>query len=310
MISHKRVEYVEVKKYKEIINPVYIKNKYAVFSTYKYDYIFRDNNPIFCAGIVKDFAKNVFNLNKNDIVGYISHEKNNDIVISSNLVVKFHKIDPNNYYIIPYASYVMNILRNINPKLGDKIVLIGLNIYSLLLFELIKLSGATVYLMNYENYTGFYKLNEIQKQNIYKLGSIQSPKRHFNKILLFERLELSLFEEVNNYLKNFNTKTLYLIGENPNLDDNLLTGKKLIFIDEFDKGFSDPSYKLGVKYPHAYIRWDFKRNLEYFVSLIETKKINLDFINIITAKVKFLEDIEEKIINTSENQIMLFEIEN
>jgi len=46
----------------DIIDPVQIENKYAIFSTYENDIIFHRENintPIFCGGIIKSISQNI-----------------------------------------------------------------------------------------------------------------------------------------------------------------------------------------------------------------------------------------------------------
>ena len=109
------------------IDPVKINNRFAIFSTYSDDPIFNNeiisvDSQIFCAGKITNIGQNVYNFSKNDLVAYISLKQNLNIEISSNLILKLNK-NRNQKLIalIPYASFAMKILREIDPKIAQNI---------------------------------------------------------------------------------------------------------------------------------------------------------------------------------------------
>jgi len=79
-------------------------------------------------------------------------------------------------------------------------------------------------------------------------------------------------------------------------------------INLFDKGLDDKNYLRGIKYPYSYVRWDFKRNLEYFINLVETQKITLDFFDITTIQVKDLGELRLSMNNLKEDLLILYKI--
>jgi len=136
----------------DVIDPVQIENKYAIFSTYKNDIVFHRGNintPIFCGGIIKSISQNVYNFKINEEIGYISCKQSPDITLSANQIVKI-AINNNEKLIaiLPYASYAMKILRHVNPSLNQNIAIVKVNFFSILLERLIKLSGANTFLID------------------------------------------------------------------------------------------------------------------------------------------------------------------
>ena len=55
-------------------------------------------------------------------------------------------------FILPYALLAMNIMRRINPKLGETVLLIGENFFITLLNELLVTSGTEVFVASKKNY--------------------------------------------------------------------------------------------------------------------------------------------------------------
>lgn len=269
----------------DIIDPVQIENKYAIFSTYKNDVVFHRENistPIFCGGIIKSISQNVYNFNINENVGYISCGQSPDLTLSANQIVKI-AINNNEKLIavLPYASYAMKILRHVNPGLNQSVAIVGINFFSILLERLIKLSGANVSL--------------IDSKDISKLMLDFDKKA---KKLNGASINTIIYDPLTPKVKEFISK----INCKHNIDLNN--------ISVYDKGLNDNNYIKGVKYPYSYIRWDFKKNLEYFIHLIDNKKVLLDFFEVHTIEISQLDEMKRKISEFKENSLILFRISN
>lgn len=273
-----------------IIDLVEISNKYAILSTYKDDIIFSSKEPIFCGGFIKNFNHNVYNFKNDEFVGYISYENVPELAISSNLVFKLK--DMKNIKLIsllPYATFALKILRMVKPKIDQIFVIIGLNSLTLLLYKLLKLAGTDTYIIKLKD--DIYEAKFLKKFNVITDFNSLIKKLKYNEIGCL--ITISNFEKIpNELLKNINIKKTI------NLDN----------ISKFDIGFNDISYKKGIKYPYPYIRWDFRENLKYFIDLIEKKIIDIEFFEILELPIKNLDDINKKIRQLRENQLILFNI--
>ncbi len=273
-----------------ILDPVKIRNKFAVVSTFQEDPIFPLKKPVFCSGLVKEVNQNAYNFKINELVGYISYENALEFEESSQLIFKLPK---NNSFqlisILPYVSYALKILRIVNPKIGQKIVIFGLNNFSLLLLNLLKLSGALVYIILLENNKIKLKYNE----DVNVIKNIQDVINRFKD----EKLDFCIS---NSKINKDNNESLKCINFNSmiNLDE----------ISIFDVGLDDPNYRNGIKYPYSYIRWDFRKNIEYFFYLIENSIINLIFLEIQKLTINTLEEITEKVSQINQDSLILFEI--
>ena len=249
--------------------------------------------PIFCGGYIKDFGLNVFNFRKNEFVSYISYEKMLKINLSSNLIFKIDKNNERLISILPYASYAMKILRKIKPILCETVLIEGFNIFSILLFKLLKISGAEVFILKLNTDSEiFLEDNEINKNIINNLD---------NDFNILKNHEITYFI----CFKNGYDKIIFLENEK-NL--KILNKINISEISIYDKGIMDSNYNKGVKYPLNYVRWDYKRNLTYFIKLIETKKINLKFVNIAKFQINKIEDIINIFKDIKIESIILFEI--
>ena len=257
----------------DIIDPVQIENKYAIFSTYKDDVVFDRENiktPIFCGGIIKSINHNVYNFKINETIGYISCKQSSDLTLSANQILK---IPMNNneklIAVLPYASHAMKILRQLKPSLNQNIVIVKINFFSILLERLIKLSGANVFLIDSKDYS---KLNGVAIDTIIYYSLTPKVNEVISKIICRNTIDL----------KN---------------------------ISLYDKGLEDFNYLKGVRYPYPYVRWDYKRNLEYFIDLIDSKKVLLDFFEVQFIEIVELDEIIRNNNEFKENSLILFKIE-
>lgn len=286
-------EYRISQKSKDLIDIVKIINQFAIFSTIQNDIIFNLKNlknPIFCGGLVKNFNKNVYNLKRVEQVGYISHEQEPVIEISSNLIVKLPEVT--NFRLIailPYASYAMKILRTVDPKLGQNILIIGSNIFSKLLTQLIRLSGAVVFILDTNDQSNINSPgSDSDKNYIIKLEYLKNQTGKFNSVILTTKLT----DQINKILNSFDSNIIYQPSE----------------INLFDRGFNDPNYIRGVKYPYSYIRWHFQENLKFFINLIENEIITIDFLQIEKINIDSIRNIEDIIRDLQKESLYLFEM--
>ena len=265
----------------DIIDPVQIENRYAIFSTYKNDFVFgRENikNPIFCGGIIKSISQNVYNFKINENIGYISCKQRPDLTLSANQIVKIAFNNRKLIAVLPYASYAMKILRHINPSLNQNIAVVKINFFSILLERLIKLSGANVFLIDSKDDSEF-------------IFDFDNEAKKLNEVAIATIIYHSLTPKVNEFISKI----------------NCIQKIDLNNISLYDKGLNDNNYIKGVKYPFSYVRWDYKKNLEYFVNLIKKDVINLDFLDIEYIEVNNLNDIYKQI-NAREKNLKLFKI--
>lgn len=277
----------------DIIDSVRLKNRFAIFSKIHNDPLFNNikskiEDPIFCCGKVISLNEHVHNFKINDLVLYFSNNQDLDIELSANLLVKLHNINNLKLIsIIPYASFAMKILRKINPKIDNKVFIIGLNFFSILLKRIIDLSGADVTIIKIKDDSNEYN-SFIDNKNIFdNIDEVLTISDSLNIDILISISELS--PEIT---KHVNFKQKYQLNN----------------MSIYDKGLKDLNYIKGIKYPYSYVRWDYRRNLEYVINLIKNNIIDLNYLEIIYIKINSINILKEKINKINENNLFLFEI--
>ena len=225
-------------------NLVKIRQKYIVYSTLDKDPIFPQNNnslPIFCGGKVISIGQEVYNLKENDNIFYISQEQKAEIVLPYDNILKMKiHYESGLIAVLPYIAYAMKILRIINPKLGNNILIIGKSFFFDFLKKILEIAGAKVKIYTEDIFNDFHNFDLI---------IINSDYLNADYLEKFKEIKM------------------------PDLID-------LKFFSNLDIGISEFDHKFRIKYPYSYIRWDFRRNLDFFYSLVEEKKIKLNFIKI------------------------------
>ena len=276
------------------INCIQVKNKFAVFSTIPNDVIFdinRISEPLFCGGIVKQINRNVYGFKKSDLIAYISHQKSENINLSPNLTIKLKKMNKDIFVVLPYASYAMKLLREINPKLGQNIVIYGLNFFSILLLKILKLAGSNPLIVNIDGDST--KKEMTIKNSNWIINGLDEAKLKLRNVKI--------------------SSSVTCVHSKQNLDDFLNEiefGKKYLLkeISIYDKGLLDRDYIRGIKYPYSYVRWDFKKNLNYIINLFEKGKILLDFLDYNLFEINSIEEIPKTINQLQSKSLVLFSI--
>ena len=278
----------------ELIDSIQIKQKFAIFSTIPNDVIFDINNinkPIFCSGIIKQINSNVFGFKKNDSVAYLSHQKTKIINLSSNLVIKLKKLNKDILAVLPYASYAMKILREINPKIGQNIIIFGLNFFSLLLLKIFKLAGSYPLIINIDDDSTNQKL-KIKTDDWVIEGSNEAKNRLKNIKIDYIVVCTHLKKNIDDFLNELTFRKRFLLND----------------ISIYDKGIQDLNYIRGIKYPYPYVRWDFKNNINYFINMIEKDKLFLDFLDYKFLEIESILEIPKIINDLQDKLLVLFSI--
>jgi len=288
-----------------------VKHKYAQYSTYSNDCIFKSGcfkKPLFCGGIIQQFKNNVYNFKKGEFVGYPLYSHESNTILSSNLVFKIDENDYNLLFYLPYASYAMKLLRLIKPRIGENYIIIGLNFFTYILLKLFTLSGAFVEII--KNQQENSPLNIPFSDQKFITNNIHNILDNFLK----EDIKGVILSEVNENTQNIVT-TFQKIKKKPKFYSLIPSNKEsvssfnseIIYFSIFDYGREDPNYIRGVNYPHAYIRWDFKKNLDFFISLIRKNKLSLEFLMIKKYKISDIEESKRILSSLPKDLLILFE---
>ena len=240
-----------------------IKPKYAIYSTIENDPIFSlksHDNVIYSGGEIVSVGSKIYNFNPGDLVCFIYSNHETDFRLSSNLVIKLIEEDPILITLIPYLSYAMKIIRHEKIRLGDRILILGFNFFSILLAKVLNLTNSDVQIINLRGYNNSFSSHSAEILDLKETEKIKNLKKvNFRKVFIADGIEN--FDKIKEILRS-NYDIINLI---PNLEipSSFLKLSDIKTYSLYDKGLRDKMYREGIKYPYSYVRWDFKRNLKF-----------------------------------------------
>lgn len=251
-----------------------------------------------CSGIVIQIGKNVKGIYPGDLVACAGSTANHGEIVSvpKNLLVKIQ----NQKYlkegsICAIGAIALAGFRRANLQIGENVAIIGLGLIGLLTLQFAKLAGCNVIGIDIDP----SKLDLAKKLGCdVVINSLeQNPKNEtFCKtdyygadatILTAACEDGSLIDQAMDITRK--KGRVVLVG-----DVKLNFSREAFYLKEIDfliscsygPGRYDINYeKYGMDYPYAFVRWTEKRNMEFFIKLLETEKIKLS--DIISAEIPF-----------------------
>ena len=244
-----------------------------------------------CAGEIIDIAEDITAFKIGDIVacggaGAVHAEV---VAIPLNLCAKVPENVKTEYAAYTtVASIALQGIRQADLSLGENCVVIGLGLIGQLTVQLLKAAGISVIGIDINEYT-------INK-------SLESGANlAFNRS--YEGLESEIFEFTNGY----GTDSVIITAGTNSLDPVELAGRlcrkkgKVVIVGAVPTGFSRENYykkeldlrmsssygpgryddnyeEKGLDYPIGYVRWTENRNMQAFLELIKSNKLNLDLL--------------------------------
>lgn len=294
-------------------------NKYLLYSSFKSDPLINagnENGLISCGGIVESVDENVPDLAHGDIVGYLSLDVSETINLSSNIAIKLSRYDPKLLALIPYGSYAMKVLRLVNPSIGMNVLIYGMDQFSLLLSQLMAISGANIFMLGSQASENIREKTSTRLsvcKNIAFLNSSESTMVHnlpkLDRIIVTNGFTdfLAFFE--NARLTLLQKKIVVILSNEQEFDVAMFVKKgiEIAVIDDFrDVGLDDPHYVEGVKYPTGYVRWHFRENLRMFINLYLKNELLIDFFEVKVVTIDSILDYKNKMKNLAKGARYLF----
>ena len=247
-----------------------------------------------CAGEVIEVGENVSGFQVGDYIacagaGYANHAE--IVAVPVNLCVKL-AVDANlmNAAYNTLGAIALQGVRQADLRLGETCAVIGLGLLGQITALLLKSAGINVIGIDVSENAVATAVNN----NAVDLGIKRDNATIESKIL--------------NFTKGIGVDSVIIAAATSSLDPinfaGLITRKKgkIIILGAVPTGFDrdpfwyrkelelkmacsygpgryDPDYEeKGIDYPVAYVRWSEKRNMEAFQNLLETKKINIDYL--------------------------------
>lgn len=251
-----------------------------------------------CSGKVIRVGKNVKGIYVDDFVACAgSSATHSEIVaVSKNLVLKIQNQKfLKETSICAIGAIALQGIRRANLQIGESVAIIGLGLIGLITLQLAKLAGYTVIGIDIDQ----SKLDLAKKLGCdFVLNSFEdSIKNEVNyktalygvdaTIITAASSEGHLIDQAMEITRK--KGKVVLVGDvKLDFSRELFYSKEIDFLIScsYGAGRYDSSYeKDGIDYPYAFVRWTEKRNLEFFIKLIETQKIDLS--EIISAQIPF-----------------------
>lgn len=227
--------------------------------------------PKFISGVGRVINKSeaVEGLYKNDYVafsGYCQDEVNDSLVAMSSSVIKLNDINYiENFSLIGIVSTMINAIKELSPKLGEKVLLIAEGKYKKLLMQLI-------------SYYGCVPVdNNSLDVNIY-----------LDSCIVMEKLTKVQITQIRN---NLHTESKVCFITNDNSDIEYLS-RNIVISNSLGQGFFDQDYMMNIiNYPEGYVLQTVHSNLKLAVEFINK---NFDYIQSLI--------IVESIVNKEKNK--------
>jgi len=265
-----------------------------------------------CAGEIIAIANDVTDFKIGDYVacggaGAVHAEV---VAIAVNLCVKVDKsVALKEAGFATIAAIAMQGVRQADLRLGENCVVIGLGLVGQLTLQLLKASGVN---------TLGVDIDQNQVALASKLGN-----------LAFNRNTEQLEEIINQFSNGYGVDSVIITAATSSLDPIDFAGLicrrkgKVIVVGAVPTGFSRKSYYMkeldlrmscsygpgrydveyeeqGIDYPLAYVRWTENRNMQAFVDLLKSKKINIADLITHTFDFKNAQDAYQLIIDKKE----------
>ena len=252
------------------------------------------SNPIgySASGIVLETGKNIKNIKIGDRVACMGARIANHaefIAVPENLVAKipgnlsFEKAST-----VTLGSIALQGIRRCDPKLGEFVTVIGLGILGQLTVQMLKVSGCKVIGIDLER-------SRVDRAIVSGMdsGFFAGETDVLGKVLLYtgghgsDAVIITASSEkkevINDAMKMCRKKGKVIIVGAVALDIEREEFYKkeidLLISTSYGPGRYDEKYEMkGFEYPYAYIRWTENRNMQEYLDLIASKRINIDLL--------------------------------
>lgn len=265
------------------------------------------------AGEVIGIGKDISDIKIGDFVACAGLEACHAEIISVpyNLCVKINK--PENIKAVSFValgSIALQGIRRADCKMGENILVIGLGTIGLLTVQLLNVSGCKVFGMDIDEWAvkkaienGAFAAYLRNKEGIEELFLEQTQGFGFDSIII--TAGTSSLDPINFAGRVCRKKgKVVIVGSIPtgfNREDYYKKELDILMSTSYGPGRYDKNYEeKGIDYPIGYVRWTEKRNMQAFVELIESKKIDLSKIITHTFNLNDAPKAYDIILNNSE----------
>ena len=255
-----------------------------------------------CAGKVIEIGESVSGVSIGDRVacggaGYANHSEIN--YIPNNLFLKIpENIDDIDASFVTVGAIALQGIRQAEPLLGEKIVVIGLGLIGQLTVQLLKANGSRVLGVDIES-DKLSLAKRLGADRICKANEVIDTSKEFSNGYGVDKVIITASTSSNQPIIDAGeiarlkgrVVVVGLVGMN--IPRNIYYKKELDvrLSMSYGPGRYDPDYEeKGIDYPYAYVRWTEQRNFEAFLNLISGSKITPK--ELITHKYDFCDSLK------------------
>ena len=194
------------------------------------------------------------------------------------------KIDPNVSYedaaFIPLASVALQSIRNLDPKIGENINVIGLGIVGLLVVKILIANGCNVFASDLSeerlSLARIFGAKAATPDEFYSLVMSQTEVGSDSSIIC---TSTDSNEVISNSIEVTKKRgAIVLVGTaGMNLNRQMFYDKEIKFevSSSYGPGRYDPLYESkGIDYPISYVRWTLNRNFKAINDLLANRKVS------------------------------------
>jgi len=239
------------------------------------------------AGIILEVGKNITDFKKGDRVAAAGAGKANHaeiIAVPRNLVVKIPKnLDFSQAASVTLGAVALQGIRQADPKLGDRVVVIGLGLIGLLAVQILKASGCYVIGIDLDKYRlkmaqdlGTDSIISAENNTVTKVLQ-ETEGKGADRVIICAATKSD--QPVNDAMQMVRKKGAVIvvgaIGLNLKRSPFYEKEAELKISCSYGPGRYDERYEeKGEDYPFGYVRWTENRNMKEYLNLLADGKIN------------------------------------
>lgn len=205
------------------------------------------------------------------------------------------------------ASIALQSIRQLNPQLGENIVVVGLGLIGQMVAQMLRANGCNVIGVDIDKKkTGKEYIDEGITENAIKSVTKATNDYGADGVIIAAASKQNLVNQAFDMCRKKGRVVLLGVCA-MDIDREKMFEKELEFkiSTAFGAGSFDNGYLKGIDFPYAYVRWTAQRNMQSVIDLIGSKKLSFEDMK---QRVYDLKDAEEayKKLHTGDVMTALF----
>jgi hypothetical protein len=295
-------------------NRLEIDTTYVVISKLADDPLESADQPvtsIVCAGIVRSREPDAEEAGENDVVAFLGEPVAKTVQVPDNRISKVTGLDERIIATIAHGSFAMKVLRAVNPSIGLNVLVHGLSPVSILIAQVVELSGANVFIEPANNQPPITWKPVIGKSIHLIEDGFAIPPQGFDKVIVCSDIDdfCSKIEHGAIHVIDHQVFIIAPLTDRAKLPRTVNDRLSIVLLSGLDTGLQDDNYMSGNQYPYGYVRWEFKRNLDEYIRLCKAGKIALDTFEVDTVTIQAFRELDALIAEACPGSLTLVKLE-